>query len=218
MSFIINPFMFGNGVPKLLEEQFEAPGASGWTSVVNASAIAWVSNYTTAPAPLLGSYSCRIQNTTGSTNAYKNFAASGTVYCRFRINHQRVSGGNSTLITFNTATGTQLAVFQLASGNSRTRVNVSGGSTVVGTVTPTQNLTYYGWFEYGKATSGANAFCRAGLSTTAERPTNWTGINAASNNGTTTANAERIQFGSPSGATNYDVIIDDIQIQDTPFA
>jgi len=216
MSFIINPYLFG--VPKLLEEQFEAPGATGWTSTVSGLAVAWDPIYTTAPAPLLGSYSGRIQSITGSVNAYKNFVASDKVYCRFRINHQRVSGGNSILATFQTAAGVQLALFQLASGSSRTRVNVNGGAIVVGTVTPTQNLTYYGWFEYEKSTGGATAICRAGLSTNASRPTSWTGLNAISTNGTTTANAERIQFGSASGVTSYDVIIDDIQIQSTPFA
>lgn len=214
MSFIINPYQFVSSVPELLNEQFEPAGATGWTSSVSGLAVAWFPTYTPA---LVGSNSCQIASTTGSVNAYKNFTASGSVFCRFQVKHKRVSGGNSILASFQNSSGTSLAVFQLASGSSRTRINVTGGSTVVGTITPTIDVQYWAWFEYEKGT-GANAVCRAGLSTTSTRPTNWTGLNAASTNGTTTLDASRIQFGSASGVTNYDVIIDDIQIQATPFA
>jgi hypothetical protein len=41
---------------------------------------------------------------------------------------------------------------------------------------------------------------------------------AVSINGTSTANAARVYFGSSTSATNYNIIIDNIEVRNTPFA
>jgi hypothetical protein len=200
----------------LLEEQFEGPGATGWTSSQGGNYSAWLSTYTPA---LLGDYSA-LMSATGSTgiNAYKNFTPSGSVYCRFRIRHRVRCAINSSFITFQTSTGTTVATFQLQTGTSRPRIIVLGGTLTAATETPLLDTDYFGWFEYQKGTGGPTASCRAGFSIEPIRPTSWTGLNAQSLNGTTTLDAGRILFGSSTAATNYDVVIDDIQVQSTPFA
>lgn len=213
---IINPYRFG--IAQLINEQFESPGATGWTSNTTSPNLAWSDQYVTSPAPLVGSYSARIQataTTPNQVNAQKTFTASGTVYCRFRINHQRATSGNGTLASMRDSAGNVLASFGLINATNASRAVPTGGTTISGSA-PTLSTTYYGWFEYEKGT-GVNAVCRVGYSVTSTRPTTWTGLLAASTNGTATANADRIMFGTTSAATNYDVIIDDIQIQSTPF-
>lgn len=222
MSFIINPYLFvpaGGG--QLLNEQFEAPGATGWTSTTTTPNVAWTSQYNTSPAPLVGSYSGRIDGTTQQVNAQKTFTASGNVYCRFRVNHSRGTGGNGTLATLRNSAGTVLATFGIVNTSSTSRAIPAGGSTVNAATAPTLGTTYYCWFEYEKGT-GANAIVRVGLSTSPTRPT-WpasgaSGFLAVSVNGTSTSNADRIMFGTNTSVTNYSVILDDIQIQSTPFA
>jgi hypothetical protein len=214
MIFVINPYQFVQGVPQLLNEQFET-GATDWTSTVGGFFVAWSPTYQPA---LLGTYSCRMDTTGASTaNAYKNFTPSGSVYCRFQIKNKRVAAQNSNLVTFQTSTGTVLATFQLATSTSRARISVLGGSLASGTQSPVLETDYWAFFEYEKSTGANNAVCRAGFSATSFRPTSWTGLAAATTNGTTTLDAGRIMFGTPLAATNYDVVIDNIQVQATPF-
>lgn len=221
MSFIINSYRYSSSTAQLLNEQFEAPGATGWASNTTAPNAAWADQYATAPAPLVGSYSGRIDGTTAQVNAQKTFTASGSVYCRFRINHARATNGNGTLATLRDSAGNVLATFGLVNATSVSRAIPTGGSTVASATGPTLTTTYYCWFEYEKGT-GTNAVVRVGLSTASTRPS-WpssgaSGFLAVSINGTSTANADRIMFGTTAGVTNYSVIIDDIQIQSTPFA
>lgn len=229
MSFLINPYTFAAAPApsQLINEQFEAPGATGWTSNTTSPALAWNDQYTTPPAPLLGSYSGRIQataTTPNRVNAQKVFTSSTNVYCRFRINHQRATSGSSTFATIRDSAGSILATAGLLNAASTARAIITLGSTVNATVAPTIGTTYYGWFEYEKGTGLVNAVCRFGYSTSPTRPA-WpttsvgSGLLAVSaNGGITSANADRIMFGTTASATNYDVIIDDIQVQTTPFA
>jgi len=235
---IINPYTFAAAPApsQLINEQFEAPGATGWTSNTTSPNLAWNDQYTvlstpTPPffpvAPLLGSYSGRIQataTTPNRVNAQKTFTSSANVYCRFLLNHQRVSAGNSTFATIRDSSGNILVTAGLANASSLARASIAGGSTVNAITPPTLGTTYYAWFEYEKGTGTVNAICRFGYSTTSTRPT-WptTGTGSGflavtTNGGISTANADRIMFGTTAAATNYDVIIDDIQVQSTPFA
>jgi hypothetical protein len=213
MSFIINPYQFSSTV-QLLNEQFEDP-LTGWVSTVGGAARAWLPTYTPA---LVGNQSCQIENTGSNyTNAYKNFTPSGKVYCRFQIRHKRVCAIHSNLVSFQTQAAVTVATFQLSTNSSRWRINAAGGTTASASQTPLQETNYWAFLEYEKGTGGATAICRAGFSETQFRPTSWTGLNAICSDGTTTNDAGRIVFGSPSSFTSYDVIVDNIQIQTTPF-
>jgi hypothetical protein len=215
MSFIINPYSFASAAStELLNEQFEAPGATGWTTTVP-----WDDQFT-SPA-LLDNYSANINGTTTNIHAYKNFTASNNVYCRFLIYHSRVTSGNGTLATIRDASGNVLATFGLVNGSSAARSIPAGGSTINAATAPTLNGTIYGWFEYEKGT-GSNAVCRVGYEQSSSARPSWptsgaSGRLAVSINGTSTATPARIMFGTSASATNYNVIFDDIQIRSTPF-
>jgi hypothetical protein len=218
MSFIINPYNFAAaGSTTLLSEDFEGPGATGWTSTVP-----WSDQFSTSPAPLNGDYSGNINGTTTTIHAYKSFTASNNVYCRFSYLATRNTSGNGALATIRDASGNVLATFGIVSGTNVARATPAGGSTVNASTAPTSNIFYYGWFEYEKGT-GSNAVCRVGFRDDSQNRPSWptsgaSGRLAVSINGTSTATPARIMFGSSTAATNYNIIFDDIEVRDTPFA
>ena len=222
MSFIINPFQFSSATPQLLNEQFEAPGATGWVTSSVAPQAPWNDQYATAPAPIAGSYSCQIASAaTARINAYKNFTATGSCYLRFRFYYITASGGNGTLCTLRDASGTIVASLGLASTSNIFRVSIGAGGATNSVTAPAANTLLYGWLEYVKGT-GSNAIARAGWTTTGARPS-WptsgaSGSLVAQINGTATADAARVMFGTNASLINYNIVIDDIQIQATPFA
>lgn len=209
------------GVSYLVNQNFEGTGydnSETWTatnSVVDP-------DYATSPAPLGGSQSLRIQSAnTARPNTRVEFTANANVYVRFRINWTTFTGGNGTLMTIRTSADAILASFGVVNGTCVARAAPAGGTTQNASTGPTIATTYYGWLEYEKGT-GSDAVCRAGYSTTSARPS-WPSPNGASgllgvsNNGTATSNAERLTIGNPAANVNYDVIIDEVMVQSTPF-
>ena len=217
MSFIINPYNFASaGSVVLLSENFEGPGATGWTST-----IPWNDQFSTAPAPLDGDYSGNINGTTTAIHAYKNFTPSPNVYCRFDFNISRNTAGGA-LATIRDASGNVLATFGTTITASIARASPAGGSTINATTAPTFNSTIYGWFEYEKGT-GSNSICRVGFREDSQNRPSWpssgaSGRLAVSINGTSTATPARIMFGTNTAATNYNMIFDNIEVRNTPFA
>jgi hypothetical protein len=119
------------------------------------------------------------------------------------------------------STGTILCSIGLGNAYNTFRSVPTGGSFVYAAASPTTGTTYYGWFEY-EVGSGTNSVCRVGLTTTSSRPT-WpasgaSGLLAVSTNGTSTANVERLFLGRTEAVPNYNVILDDIEMQSTPFS
>jgi hypothetical protein len=222
MSFIINPYQFLSGTPQLLNEQFEAPGATGWISQTTAPYAAWNDQYATSPAPIDGSYSAQIASAgTARVNAYKNFTATGTCYMRFRFYWTAPgSVGNGVLCTLRDAGGNIVTTLGLASSSNIFRVSIVGLASNAVTAPPANTLLY-GWLEYEKGT-GSNARARAGWSTTAARPS-WPASGASGGLVVITqsinpGDAARVMFGNVASLVNYNFVIDDIQIQATPFA
>jgi len=214
MSFIIDPYKFAAaGSTTLLSEDFEGPGATGWTS-----SPAWNDTYTTDPNFYTGDYGAEIDCGTSAQNAFKNFTSSPKVYCRFYVSAQTFTTATGTLATIRTSTGTVLATFGLVTNSNAARANSGGGSVTSGTG-PDINDLWYGWFEYEKGT-GSNAICRVGYTQTQFRPS-WPGSGASgrlavSVSGTSTADAGRIMFGH-TAVTGYNVIVDNIEVRNTPF-
>jgi hypothetical protein len=217
MSFIINPYNFASGVVPtvLLSENFEGPGATGWTTTVP-----WNDTYDVNPDFYFDNYGGEINGTTTAIHAFKAFTPSPNVYCRFSITPTRyITGGAGTLATFKDASGNTIATFGLANTTNYARSN-AGGSTINATIAPDLNDKLYGWFEYEKGT-GSNAKCRVGFEFGGMRPA-WPtsgALNtlAVSINGTATANAARIMFGTNTAATNYAVVLDNIEVRNTPW-
>lgn len=222
MSFIINPYTFAAAPDpsQLINEQFEAPGATGWVSQTTAPFAAWNDVYTPA---IVDNYSGQISSAgTARVNAYKNFADTGSCYMRFQFRSITASGGNGTLCTFRDASGNILATLGLVNGTNTFRVSIGAGVSSNAATAPTANTNLYGWFEYIKGT-GANAIARAGWTTTNVRPSTWpisgaSGALVVRSTGSATADAARVMFGTTASLINYNIIIDDIQVQSTPFA
>ncbi len=204
-----------------LTETFEGPGVVNQWVYNTSPYTAFAAQYASAPAPLVGSYSARVESAgTGRPNGYTSFVPSSTVYVRFRFNSQRVSSGNNVFMTLRDSSDTILCSVGLRNATNVFRASPIGGSTVDAATAPTTGTTYYGWVEY-EAGSGGNAICRVGLTTTASRPT-WpasgaSGMLAVSNNGTSTASVGRLFLGRVEQVINYDVIMDDIEIRSVPF-
>ena len=210
-----------------LNEQFEAPGATGWTSITTSGYTAWNDqvNVNTGTTEILGNYSALIESSNiNRVNAYKNlagFAGVGTCYMRFRFYIQNQGTLNDQILcSFLDASGNVLCSIGLANTNRRFRLNMPGATSLTVSATASEFTVYYGWLEYEKGT-GANAVCRVGWSTSPNRPV-WPSVGASGAlavrlNGTVTSNATRVSFGRTDAAVNYNYVIDDIQIQAIPF-
>ena len=86
---------------------------------------------------------------------------------------------------------------------------------------PAADTLLYGWLEFDK-TSVSTTTLRVGWSTTASRPV-WPATGIAGplivrNQGIASNDATRVQFGAIGAFSNYNVTIDDVQIQTIPFA
>jgi len=207
-----------------LNEQFEAPGATGWSSITTAGYAAWddEANINTGTVPILGNYSALISSANvNRVNAYKDFAATGSCYMRFQF-YQQVPGtlNDQILCSFLDAGGNVLCSIGLANTTGRFRLIAPGATSTTVGLTQSEYTNYYGWLEYEKGT-GSNAVVRVGWSTSPNRP-NWPGSGisgalAVRINSTSTSDATRIRFGRTDAAVNYNYVVDDIQIQPVPF-
>jgi hypothetical protein len=213
MSLIINPFP---AIPQLLNEQFEGPGATGWTSVTTTPFIAWNDQYATAP--ISGNYSARI---TANMNAYKDIPATSKCYVRFRFYWSApVSSATGVLLSLRGANSNAVSSLSLQGTSNRFMAAISGIPIAVSTAAAADTLLY-GWLEFDK-TSVSTTTLRVGWSTTASRPI-WpangvSGPLIVRNQGIASNDATRVQFGAIGAFTNYNVTIDDVQIQTIPFA
>jgi hypothetical protein len=217
---IINPYNFAApAAVTLLNEQFEAPGATGWISQTDASYAAWNDVYTPA---IVGSYSGRLASTNIlRVNAYKSFVATGSCYMRFRFNWTgQATVGSSVLCSFRDSSGNILASLGLLNGSNTFRVSIGLGGSTNAALAPPTNTNLYGWLEFVKG--AGTAIARAGWTFDPNRPA-WPASGplvslVVQNAGTANADAARIMFGRVETTINYRVNIDDIQIQNTPFA
>lgn len=191
----------------LLQERFE--GATlcysghastceqGWTYMQTATA-----DYATSPAPLQGSYSLLLNDS--SDQAIVTFTGQAEVY-----------GASIVRLSAFNATDTYILVLRDSSNNDLCTVRTYSTDTVLirstgGTQQSTTGLSFnssttYYFKIYAKAGSGSNAECRGWWSTDG---TSWT-AGTASTNGTWTANIARIV---PQSTGTVLKIYDDIRV------
>jgi hypothetical protein len=210
---------------QLLNEQFEAPGATGWSSITTAGYAAWddEANINIGTTSILNDYSALIESINiNRVNAYKDFTAAGSCYMRFQF-YQQLPGtlNDQVLCSFLDAGGNVLCSINLANTTGRFRLIAPGVTSTTVSTAQNSSTNYYGWLEYEKGT-GSNAKIRVGWSTSPNRP-NWpsngiSGALAVRFNGTSTTSATRVRFGRVDAAVNYNYVIDDVQIQPIPFA
>ena len=179
--------------------------------------------YDTPPAPIVGTKSCQIFSANLTrVNASKDFVATSNCYLRFRFYFVSNPGANQVFLSFRSSSNAALATIQLAAGSGNFRAITGSGAANAAPTPPTALTFYYGWLEFEK---GAPATVRAGWSIAGTRPA-WPPTGNVSPAGTSlvvqttgTANSDvtRLLFGSIA-LTNFNIVIDDIQVQSTPFA
>jgi hypothetical protein len=153
-----------SGSTRLVAEDCESGVTpAGWT---NNSTPTW--NYTTAPAPLRGTYSLFLPSASQWTRV--SFTGQSTVYFRLTFNMQGALTNFPYICSLRDSAGaTQVAIRALSTGGIRVyngdgtdNGTTAGGTVVIGT-------TYYLWGSYTKGT-GANGLCSLWISTTDTKP------------------------------------------------
>lgn len=213
--FIINPYRFaGAGGPSyLVDEGFEGTGApSGWTSSAGSPDY----DYTSDPLVAVQSMALSGYTLAAKQLAYLAFTNSDDVYLYFQAKFPTIaSTGTLLFLEFRTTT-TVRAQVHIRPGPIL-RVQATGGTLqeTVGTLSAT--TLYHFWVSYRPGT-GTDAVLEIAFSTDGTKPTSGNNYQI-SNNGTATADANRIYFyGTYATAPSaFDVVIDHLLIANTPI-
>lgn len=122
---------------------------------------------TTAPAPLVGTYSLRATSTTATpTTINKDTGANDNLYVHARYNFDTYNApaADMHLINIYRSTGTSICSLSVDSATGRFEV-YTNGYTIHESLSPSADTTYYIWLESVKNTS-----CVAYISTTTTKP------------------------------------------------
>jgi hypothetical protein len=220
MSFLINPYNFAGSSTTLLNEDFEPTGATGWTT--NSGYSPWNDQYNTPPlAPIQGTRSgAFLSASAGSFHAYKNFAATGSCYVRFRFYWTAPGSlGNGILCSLRDSANNPLLTLGLLGTSNAFRISLGAGAASSTSSPPTVGTVLYGWMEFIKGSG--NAIGRIGWSATPARPS-WPGSGNSGqlivvNTGTANADASRLLFGRTDATINWRFVFDEIEVRSTPF-
>ena len=183
-----------------------------WTSASGTT----VFNYTTAPAPLQGTYSLRVPDASGidANKTFFGYTASATAYAGMAVNLSAYPSANISIFNMEASVDSPLCGIVLY-GNSLLQVTNSGGTTQSVAISGlTAGNTYYYRME-AIAGTGTNATCTAWLSTNG---TSWN-YTISSTNGTWTASTQYLHFLAPtgSGLNVSNLIADDLRVAMSPF-
>jgi hypothetical protein len=221
MSFIINPYSFNSNT--LLSEYFEPTGAIGWTT--NSGYSPWDDQYGAPPvpplAPIQGTRSgAFLSGSAGNFHVYKNFAATGSCYVRFRFYWTAPGSlGNGILCSLRDSAGSPLLTLGLLGTSNAFRITLGIGGTSNTSTPPTVGTVLYGWMEFVKGSG--NAIGRIGWTLTPTRPS-WpssgnSGQLIVVNTGSANADASRLLFGRTDATINWRFVFDEIEVRSTPF-
>jgi hypothetical protein len=195
----------------LLHETYEGAGYSngGWTETGTGTID---EDYTTSPAPLVGSQSVYFAPTSGDFvyNSH-TFTSGGDRYGRAKINVVNLPSGTHTIFQFvGTATFVQeFRVYLKSSG----KISVSNGSVESSDTTDAiTSGTYTIWWRFSKG-SGANGVGQVGFASDCTRPTSGTNF-ASVSNGTSTADVNNLDHGCFGFSGTPQIIMDEVIIDD----
>lgn len=207
------------GVPAsatyLIKQDFEGAGYDNSETWTESGSGTVNEDYTTSPAPLVGSESLSLSGTTVNPNTYASFSGGATIEAYFQWN--RSSTTSKRVFSLRNSSGTAVATVVMETGGALTaRCGSSGGTTTVSTTSTA--TTYHVWLRYVKGT-GANGFASVGFSTDGVRPTS--GNNYAEHtSGNATTDAARVMCGSDINTNAGDIYdkvrVDDMTIGDAP--
>lgn len=190
-------------------ETFEGTGTSvaGWKYGDNSAGIVTNIDYTTSPAPIIGSQSALLKNA-DSQAAYLNLtvATASEHWVRMAVIFTNTVVNNMRIFTAEDNVGGRNLELRLVSGTLRV---THGSATATTASTMSANTVTYIWVHYLKG-SGANGVADVGFSTTKTRPTTG-GTFASLSNGTAAAdtvdiylNVSDFSFGSGIAGVIYD--------------
>lgn len=176
-------------------ETFEGAGyvLTGWSeagSIVN-------EDYATAPAPLVGSQSLLVRNSSGGFDtAYSEKNGDSAVESWFRFAAVITNALPNQLYIAAIADSGGTAQAYIMVTNSTVRVFCGTATAATSGTISFGTLTYF-WFHYAKG-SGANAVADIGFSTSKTRPTGGANF-AQTTTGTSTANSQIFRLGGGDG-------------------
>jgi len=191
-----------SGITYLVDENFEGTGApSGWTVD---SGVQVDFDYATAPAPLFGAQSLRVN--AGDHYARKDYTAQTEVWVKFNWSSPAVMADEK-IFTLRDSAGAEILRAETVNASGYKFIIKCGtaNQTTLGSLTAA--TTYYIWGYY-KVGTGANAGYRIWFSTTDSRPADGSSSSAGGSDGSRTTNAERIYL---VGITNYQ-IFDNVKV------
>jgi hypothetical protein len=204
----------GGGPTYLLQENFEGTGYElSWTEAAGTPD----EDYATAPAPLAGSHSLRLDGTSVTQRADSPaFATTTDLWVYMLFNPTTLPGsGNNDFFHIRNSTTQVLAAQLNASGTVRVSVGNNSLSTVS---TMSAGTTYHVWVHY-IAGSGSNAFGSIAFSTDGTKPTSGNPYTEITT-GTSTLGGDNLRL--TATATNGGIFImdkvraDDATIGDNP--
>lgn len=212
----LSAFLFAGPVPQtpargvvvassgtfLINQGFEG---TGFDNSETWSAGSWNSDYTTSPAPLVGSQSAYASEVAGTMSS-PSFTAQAEVWFYFRINFTTNAAANNTSFAEIRAGGTTVFQLKHRTGN-KLLVTCAGASTGDTVNTISNGTTYHIWCHYIKGT-GANAVASVGFSSDGVRPIIGNGFQTTAL-GTATGDATLIRFNSGTG---FDFVVDKVRV------
>jgi hypothetical protein len=195
-------------------ETFETPTSgyvlSSWTtSTAGSSTI--TPTYSTSPAPLYGTQSCRMNEAAAVCGLYRNFTSTGEVWGWLDYSN---TNGNGIILTVRAGSSTK---YRLAIASAKLQVWDAANNGQANSVSALTNGTRYRIFFHfvpGGSNSRLEAVFVAGESplfpdfgASDER--------ALLTTGTSTGNVDQFWVGSPTGIYTHEYIVDDINLSST---
>lgn len=164
----------GGGAPGyLLSEDFESGTNTQWTKASGTAN--GVFNYATSPAPLVGSYSLFLNETSGSLLVYRNttnWTAVAATYAYAQVNFGAIGTVTSTdlrkVLTFRDAGTSDICNAGLSTSGGTVYWAVQQVSRAFTSITPVVGTTYHVWLEYVEG--AGNGSCSLYVSTDASKP------------------------------------------------
>lgn len=136
-----------------------AATSAGWS---NSGSPTWA--YATSPAPLIGSYSLKYDNSNYTT---KDFSAQSDCWVFFAFNLDSLAAQRNFFRLWSSAPATIVEVFVKTTG--KMAIGHGGVYSADGSFTVSINTTYYVWIHYTKGT-GSNGVAELYVSSSATKP------------------------------------------------
>jgi hypothetical protein len=195
----------------VLHETLEGTGysAGGWSELGSGGTID--EDYTTSPAPLVGSQSLYIAPATDSQRfASHTFTSGATRYVRFKLRVVALPSGSYSIVQILGSFSTQSYLYIRSDG----KLAVQHGSATSSDTTDaiSAGTTYTIWMRHTKGT-GSDGIAEVGFATDCTRPTGGNKFTSVTT-GTSTVDVDEIYWGLMGFAGSPQMIFDELVVDD----